>query len=443
MASVFFENLRILNAKNFKDMISSANTKLYFTFGRATPWANDAAPDQANTSVTFFNEVWDSMIGAKLITGNDVIHVIPRINWTVNTSYNAYDSSIPSEDLHNTNNKFYVVTSDFNVYKCLSNNNGKLSTVEPKQIQTNRAVEEIDGYVWKYMYSIDAAMQMRYTTDSFIPVSKLSVDNGSLQWDVQENAISGAIESIKIKSPGSGHTAANLVLTITGDGTNANALARVNTVSGQISNVIMTNIGSGYSYATISIPSAANGTGAIFEPMISPSGGHGSDALFELGGSYLLLNPRIKYDENEKFPTENDFRQITIIKDPYEAGTSNAASSTVYTGYLKLILNSGVTTFEKDEIVYQGTSYAAAYFTGRVLSYEQVESNYILKLVNVRGTPTVDVIIGLTSGTSRFIESITEPGLEKYTGKLIYGNNIEPITRASDQIEDFKIVLKF
>jgi hypothetical protein len=69
--------------------------------------------------------------------------------------------------------------------------------------------------------------------------------------------------------------------------------------------------------------------------------------------------------------------------------------------------------------------------------------NNTIKLTNTSGTPTTDLLIGNTSTASRFVDSVTNPDLEIYSGKLIYTNNIVPISRAADQTEDFKIVLKF
>lgn len=441
--AVFSDNLRVINAMNFKDKVSATDVNLYFSHGRVTPWANDAAPVQANTSVVFLNEVWNNMIGAKLLTGNDVRLGIRRHNYEANVSYPHYDSSWTTEQIFDSNNKFYVVTSDWNVYKCISNNSGGISSVMPTHLQTTNPVEEVDGYVWKYMYSIGASGQYRFITENFIPAMILETDNGSLQWQVMQNAVEGAVMAYKVVDGGEGYSSNTLSLTVVGDGINANAFARVNTVSGQIANVVVTNKGAGYSYANVTVTTPGGGSGALFEPMIAPSGGHGNDPVRELGGGYVIINTRLRYDETDKFPVGNDFRQVAIIQNPELYGTQNTASSTAYSQFLTVILNSGVTVFEKDETVFQGDNLATATFKGKVLSYELIESNYVLKLIDTVGTITVDVITGATSGTSRFVESITNPQLKKYSGKLIYAHNIVPITRASDQIEDFKIVLKF
>ena len=446
MVAVFSENLRITNAKSFKDTIERqvANSRVYFTYGRIQPWANDAAPDQANSSVIMFNDVWNNMIGAKLLVGSEVSHAIPRNNWTANTKYDMYDACECSLLLYNQNTKFFIVTPDWNVYKCLSNaSSSGNSTVMPTQTFTDRAIEESDGYVWKYMYTISEAEIIKYTTENYIPVKTLEYDDGSLQWDVQQAAIEGAIEAVKVTNGGSNYSnASNIVITITGDGTGATANARINAISKTVSNISMISIGSGYTYATISI-TGGGGTGATARAMIAPPGGHGNDPLYELGGGNLILNPRLQYDETGKFPTTNEFRQIALIYNPVEKSTGRKAANAVYGQTVTAIFEPGTTNFVQDEIVYQGPTLELATFTGRVASWDA--TNNSIALTNTQGSLTTDILLGTTSGATRVVlsGSINDKQLRPYSGELLYIDNIKPITRAPDQVEDFKLLLRF
>lgn len=441
MASVFSENLKVYNAEQFKKSISDVGpTNIYLTIGRSYPWPNDAQPTQANSSVAVFNDIWKNMIGAKLITGSDVRHVVPRHNWTYGTIYDSYDHCVCSILLFDANVKFFVVTSNWNVYKCLENNRGGPSLVMPTQTITNTVVEESDGYVWKFMYNISSEERLRFTTNSYIPVKTLEVDNGSLQWQVQDEATGGAIDAIKLVSGGTNYTSAP-VITIVGDGTGANAIATVNTVSNVVNRIVVTNPGAGYTYADIIFSFTGTGTGVSARAMISPPGGHGKDPLRELGGSYIIMNPRLSYTEDGKLPTDNEFRQVSILQDPRELATSNIATSTVYSQTLKLITNSGVSNFVEDEIVYQGASLEEASFIGTVVAWDS--SNNTLRLSNTTGDVETDIIVGANSAVVRYVESITEKQLIDYSGELLYVDNIVPIQRADDQTEDFKIVFKF
>ena len=443
MVAVYSTNLQVFNAEQFKESVSEpSSTRLYLTIGRAYPWPNDAAPQQANSSVTSFNEVWDNMIGAKLITGFDISHAIPRHDWTANTTYDAYDHCTCSINLFDTNTKFYIVTSDWNVYKCIANNNGAVSNSMPTSLSTTSTITEIDGYVWKYMYTISPSDRLKFTTSNYIPVKTLTVDDNSLQWHVQQNAVDGAINAIKVLNGGQNYSNANnITITIAGDGKDATAIAQVNTVSNTISNIVMTNPGNGYTYAFVNVSTTGAGTNASFKAIISPPGGHGSDALRELGGSYLILDPKLNGTENGVLSVDNDYRQLSIMKDPYFFGSNTIASNTVTSQLTVLSLNGVSVEYIEDEIVYQGVDLGNSTFSGRVVEWNS--ANSIIKLSNVRGTPTTDILIGTDSGAARFVDSITNPTLEPRSGRLIYIDNIKPIQRDADQIEDFKIVLKF
>lgn len=439
MVSVYSENLRVYNAEQFKASVSAGGpTKIYLTVGKVDPWSNDAAPLQANSSVTVFNDVWKNMIGAKLITGNDVRHVIPRHNWTSGTVYDAYDHCTCSILLFQQNVKFFIVTTDWNVYKCLENNKGSPSTVMPTQTITNAAVEETDGYVWKFMYNISAEERLRFTTDQYIPVKTLTLDNNSLQWQVQENAVDGAISAYKIVSGGNNYTSIPTV-TITGDGSGATATAEINVSSNIVDRIIVTNPGSGYTFANVAI--SGPGTGAEVRAMISPSGGHGKDPLRELGGSNIIMNVRLNNNENGKIPTENEYRQVSIIQNPKLGATNNVATGSVYNQTMRLTLSTGSSNYAEDETVYQGPTFANAYFTGSVVGWDS--ANNILKLSNVVGVPQSDVITGKESSAVRFVENITNKELQDYSGNLLYVDNIVPLHRADDQTDNFKIVFKF
>lgn len=445
MTAIYFKNLPIYTSKQFAESVyedEEDNTKLYFAIGRVTPWSNESSPDQANSSVTTLYEVYRNMIGGKRITGNDIMHCIKRNDWTVGTVYDQYDHCVCS--FSEANAKYYIVTPNWDVYKCISNNNGAPSQNVPTQKITTGTVKEVDGYVWKYMYTIEQAEQLRFTSDEYIPVKALENNNNSLQWQVQSNAIDGAIENIQITNSGTGYTDnTKISLTITGDGTGANAFVQTNTMSNTISAIVIDKVGAGYTYADVTINTEAGyGSNGAARAIISPPGGHGSDPLHELGGSNLMLNVRLRYDENDNLPVTNDFRQITIIQDPLNYGTSTIRSNSSFSQLTSLTLSGvGDDNFVEDEIVYQGTSLANATFTGTVVSWNGTN---VVKLSNVKGTISAQSLIGVTSGATGVVSiPYVTPDLQPNSGRLLYIDNIVPIKRSSDQIEDFKIVIKF
>jgi hypothetical protein len=212
-------------------------------------------------------------------------------------------------------------------------------------------------------------------------------------------------------------------------------------VTNTVQSITLTSYGSGYTWANTTVVDVGSGSGATIRALIGPKGGHGSDPLYELGGSYLLLNPKLSGAESGKLPAVNDYRQVAIIKNPTEYNGTTVFSNTTFSQTTDLTLASGGINFVQDEIVYQGATITDATFSGTVVQWDS--SNNLIRLINTKGTPTTQILTGLTSLASRFVSSIKMPELEPYTGRVLYIDNITPITRNADQIEDFKIVLKF
>jgi hypothetical protein len=108
----------------------------------------------------------------------------------------------------------------------------------------------------------------------------------------------------------------------------------------------------------------------------------------------------------------------------------------------KTLTAQGSGDYIADEIVYQGTSLETAVFKGRVVSWNFATNK--LLLINTVGTPVASQsLIGTTSFTVRVLAGYQEEALEKFSGKILYVDNIKPVTRSSDQIEEFKVLVKF
>lgn len=442
MPSVHSKNLEIYNAKQFKKTVANTtSSNLYLTIGKTLPWPVETTPPTPTTNTEDTYQIWKYMIGGKKITGNDVIHCAPRFNWTAGRVYSEYDDKIDSKVLKTPNNAFYVVTDDFNVYKCISNNYGGLSIVKPTQTPVDSIFQTDDKYVWKYMYTISAEDQLRFTTSQFIPVKTLAIQDGSTQWSVQNNAVSGAIHSIKLLNPGAGYNTSNISVRITGDGTGANAFVIRDTANNKIKEVVIDDEGRGYTRAQV-IFVGGGGRGASARAILSPPGGHGSDPITELGASYIMISVQIKGTESGVITTANDFRQVAIIEDPLVRGTTNAFSGLTFSQVTTAIVSGISVNYRKDETVWQGSSLTYSTFRGSVADWDPGTNQ--LRLTGVEGSPQNDLLFGYDSGATRTLVSVSvNPALEIGTGQLLYIDNIQPIQRDSSQTEDFKIVLSF
>jgi len=432
-------DIRVYAADEFLRSISNTDSNVYATFGKVDGWSNEANPPTANSSYSTVVEVWRNMIGAKKLTGSNVSLATRRNDWTANTVYDQYDHTNPN--LYLSNQQFFIVTSDYNVYKCLSNAGGANSTIEPTAVNANNITNTADGYTWKYMFTVREADRIKFMTENYVPVRELTTDDNSLQWDVQQAAIEGTIYATKVTNGGSGYSnSSNVTITFTGDGEDAAANVTLNTVTNTVNTIEMTTYGTEYSRATATI-TGGGGSGATVVPLLSPHKGHGSEPVYELGGAFLVINIRLESDENGAFSVQNEYRQIALIKDPLEYAGVNVASNGTISQSMDITVSGSGATYSEDEQVYQGASLAAATFSGRVIEYD--ESNTLLRVIDTVGTPTNELLIGANTTASKFVVSVDNPGLKSYSGRLIHLDNIVAIERNTDQTEDFKIVVGF
>ena len=468
MPAIITNAFRTYNADNFINSLTATDAtpaglgnKIYLMIAKDSPWSGNSAgqyadgsysdsiiPTPKDTTVAPFIH-YNDIIAAKLVNISDVSHVIKRLNWTSGTVYDEYDHE--QDDLIDKN--FFVMTDDYNVYKCISNNQGAQSLDKP----SGQGVAIFDGgtdrYRWKFMYEIQQADVLKYVTTDWLPVKYLTADDGNAQWDTQAAAIDGTLEHIDVVTAGSGYnyintgtspavaTSTTLVLAsnaegstddvyngatvyivsaTAGDGQQAiisdyvastrtatvpawstiptgtiqyqvfptitvshgsetpvpstTAKARVIEMTGDaISRIGMSNVGAGYRSAT-AVPSGGGSspTHATLSARIGPVGGHGANAVTELGGAYIMINVRLVGTESGVFETGDDFRKVILLANPLQESDSAVATATRY-------------------------------------------------------GPTV-------AGAS---------GLKHDSGEMIYVEYRMPINRASDQTEDIKLVVEF
>lgn len=237
------EKLAFINAENLLKAFSNSSDGLssvgYVFIGKSSPYANDSVADSISESVNTEREVWDNMIGAKKITGENLQLVIPKYSYANNKHYRQYDDMIQITELLSENvsqqlKPMYVMNSNGYVYKCISNNNGGISNTEPTGDYTQNANGNIilatDGYIWKYLYRVPVNNQ--FTTNTWIPVPATSK---SLGYNTSNTVnIDGEINTIQVMNVGSGYVDSVIKLEPFGS---ANSILTVNTSTFSASNL--------------------------------------------------------------------------------------------------------------------------------------------------------------------------------------------------------------
>ena len=487
MAAIITNKFRINNAEQFVESFSEASPTAYYLFiGRPQSWSTDVdvqgnsinegtdtTPPTPNDDISTEYYSYDELLGAKKITTSDITNVIQRRTWVSGTTYDMYEHNISSSNAAASgatnifDSNFYVINSANNVYKVIENDGATASTVEPTATST-AIFSTADGYRWKFMYSLTTSEATNFTTTDFIPVSTDST--------VSAAAVDGALDTILVVAGGSGYTLSSGTtitnIPIRGDG--SGGVASVTITGGAVSAATVTTAGTGYTFAYIrsadvvaATNAGGNGSGCNLNVIIPPKGGHGKDAIKELGGFFVMLNTDLTGSEGTSdILATNDFRTVGVVRDPTNFGTSTVSTGTTLRGVKAIKIASSPTpgTFTIDEEINQATTGAV----GRVVSWDS--DNKILYYCQTRfpdyGTDAngnltafsgANVITGQSSGATAtpdtsssatvnavvFSSGYSNPEIQPDSGDIIYVEHRSPISRASDQTENIKLIIEF
>jgi len=263
----------------------------------------------------------------------------------------------------------------------------------------------------------------------------------TLQSLVEGSAIDGTIDRIDIVSTGQDYSEGDATVVISGDGSGAEASVRIADATGSVIEVIVTNAGTGYTWANITIQNSVGiGQGAICNAIISPKGGHGSNAPKELFAKTLGLTLSFSDNANADLIKGNDFRQVGLIKNIY--GYDSATLFTELTGTPCFVVNVSDNQYYNidDEIV---TSDGGTFQVSQIV--EKSDGTFDVYLVAM-----VPIILNTSTLTNNstgdlnlVINSLTTPEVNVKTGEVIYLENRPPINRSSDQVETIKTLIRF
>lgn len=520
MAAIITEKFRLHNAQQFFEsfnetgdgLSSSLDSTYYFFIGKNTSFidadnynvantVSDAVPPVPQDDVTSEMYIWDSMIAAKRITSADVTFAIPRRNWANDTLYDMYEHDIrPASGLDTVGNStstgadslwfsnYVFMTSEYKVYKVLDNNGGaNYNGTEPTSESTEPFLSD-GGYFLKYMYTLSVEQIDKFLTSDFIPVPSSGT----------ANPVDGRIHVVRVTG-GSGYTDGTYYTPINGDG--KGGIVKIVVSGGTIQpfgsgatktevlgNGVLTPVlenNTGYTFAYIDLTDVytdsalttpgnmdvnVSGADGKIEAIISPRDGHGANLAEELGAHFVMMNVKMTQAEGDDFTIANDFRQLGIVVNPNNWGTTtNATDSTRRQTYAIKFEQAPSTDFILDEKITQSVTGAVGRVvdwdsTNNILYYVQerhpeygVDStnNYVAfsganlvtgALSNAFETPSITAseTITLTGGNDIvFTSGYCNPELNPDTGKIVYFENRRPISRAADQTEDIKITIEF
>jgi len=257
--SIFKQKFKKTIADAIYQEVTSNTATYYHWFGKENSWTDFLSPfiPSSTTDIPgapsenfrYELHVRRDLLTAKKIKPSDVSYVVRRIDWTSNTVYDIYDDAIETTTGYGygpaysgatrlEDADFYVLTTDYNVYKCIDNNEDSPSLYMPTGTTTD-VFSTSDGYRWKFMYSIPVSLRNRFLSSEHMPVST------ALKAQFYS---SGTINFIAIENGGGGYNPATTTAVITGDGyKESNPYL--------ISSLTLEEAGDGYSTVSASISS--------------------------------------------------------------------------------------------------------------------------------------------------------------------------------------------
>lgn len=526
MTAIVTSKFRTVNAENFKEDVAS--NSVYVAIGKPDVWSlttsdtTDTTPFTPNDHIDDIGEARSQIMAMQKVAATDVTHIVPRYTWTTGTVYYAWDSN----DGAIFDKKFYVITSEFKVYKCLVAP-ATASTVQPTQTLTAPTAES-DGYTWKYMYTLTVADSEKFLTTSYMPVktvslggqgtvagavsssatvilteinskihtgmtvsgtgisgtptvsaiagSKLtlsaaqSISDGVIltfayaadadaeaalsegdyaqylnQKASRDHANAAGIERIEV-SAGGGDYSAKPTVTITGDGSGATVAAGNITMSGSgstqsVSSITLNNKGTDYTVADITFSTGS----AVANATIAPALGHGVDPVSELGGFFVGVNTQLSGSggAGADLTTGNDFRQITLIKNPTNSGGTTISTATTLQAMDYLDFSAAASGYTIDELLVGGSSGAQAYVVridGTKIYYTQNSKT------GYKDFTDGETVTGQTSSTAVALKgssAVVSGEVNRGSGEILFLENRNPINRSTTQIEDIKVIIEF
>lgn len=411
--------LSLISARNFLQYC--LDRRIYAFLGRTHSWGSpDLAPKGIQESTYNLVNDFNETVFAKKVLEPNFSLVIRRVNWEekVFTQWNDRDPLIANKD-------FYCLTSSNHVYKCISNNNGAVSTVEPNIVNTV-PFQTADGYVWRYMFSVKGDALLKFLTPDWIPVKEIFTSEVGYenQYASQVAAVPGTIDRIDLVQGGSKYGAGTTV-TIVGDGTGATASLTIHPTTGTITSISVTNRGRGYTWANVIItdPQAVPGTGAFATAVLSPIFGHGYNPAEELYASHVMATCTIEGDEGGLIKGDLTYRKLLLVADP-QLLDGTFATDYRYMNTSMVVLTGVSGSFVVGEKVT---------FTGGqgYITYIEADTLY---LTGLYGVPS-GVVTGETSSATGTVSTVINETF-RISGSVIFRAYFDPRTKLlSDNVE--------
>ena len=154
MPAVVTDQFRIANAGNFVDSVLDSSNSYYVFLGLPNPSAagfgrttssNPTWPSDPVDNQQYLTHYRDTSLFGKKINSSNIRRVVKKHTWAANTRYDIYRHDYSEQNNQAPNSKtgslyktnYYVITSEFKVYICLSNGgSGDPNSTDAKGVES-------------------------------------------------------------------------------------------------------------------------------------------------------------------------------------------------------------------------------------------------------------------------------------------------------------------
>jgi len=265
-------------------------------------------------------------------------------------------------------------------------------------------------------------------------VADFSIGNiDTLQANVELLAVPGSVEVIKVVDGGTGYGAATI--NILGDGSGAEAVATCS--GGKVTKIEITNAGTGYTWTDVQITGNTGATGATARAIMSPLGGHGSNAIDELNANSIVFYTSISRDKNQGIEINNDYRKVGLVRNFKKFGSNNRFTDDIGSG---CVLITG--TFDPALIQYDMLLLKDGYKKFRVVDFTDTQillSVFNNFTINIGDSLTTDPTnlgnqVATVAASNITVTSVSERTIDQFSGDFLMFSVREPYSPTAEQI---------
>ena len=278
-----------LLAKYFTLAVNQMYPPQYFFFGKSSEWEDELNPPLVNRlEETSEYDLRNNMLYVERLRGSEITFAIKRVDWSGGRVFDRFDYYSPTNLAFSGADNIFdstslVITTDMNIYKCIDNNASGVSSVMPTGKETTYFTTS-DGYVWKYMYTLNQIHELNFLTDKWVPIRSSIPATVSYDGNVY-----------KVENSGFGYNEDNTILSVSGDGFDAHIRPVI--TAGRITAIEVLNPGFAYTVATIDIIcpdiTRPRGTGAVITadfPFINITNESSSVQLTAINGELSAIS---------------------------------------------------------------------------------------------------------------------------------------------------------